>query len=451
MLEKQMWIKFAPALMTEWQQLMEEGYEVEKYRGACEEIENLSKTKDVEEAAMELKKIMEQAPIRKDYPYVEPSAYEEILERAQGATMKEWKSVLTGEDLIDKIKGAWIGRISGCLLGKPMECLRSEAIFRVLKSTGNYPMERYADSREFPEGLAEELDQYAYAPWKKMWIDRINESAPVDDDTNYTVLSMRLIDEYGSDFRSNDVLEAWLYWMPMFSTCTAERVAYQNAARGMGAPQTASFNNPYREWIGAQIRGDFFGYINPGNPEKAAEMAWRDASISHTKNGIYGEMFIAAMLAEAAVNDDLVQIIETGVKVIPPQSRVTEKIQRVMAWYKEKKMEEEVFLRIHKEYDEYVQHDWCHTISNAMIVVASLLYGKKDFGKTICLAVQAAFDTDCNAASVGSVLGMVLGEKLIPSYWPDAFHRKLRTSIDGYHEVTVDFLADKTVNLIVQE
>ncbi len=108
----------------------------------------------------------------------------------------------------------------------------------------------------------------------------------------------------------NDVFEAWLSWIPIFSTCTADRVAYKNAAMGMLALETASYFNPYRKWIGAQIGGDFFGYINPANPEKAAEMAGRDASVSHVKNGIYGEMLVAAMISAACVCDNVKMIIE---------------------------------------------------------------------------------------------------------------------------------------------
>lgn len=451
MLKTQNWMKYAPDMMTEWQQLMEEGLDVAQFRDECEKLAKRSAAEDCEQAALELAQRMMQCPVREGYPYVEPSKYHEIAALGEHIAVTKWRELLSEEELKDKLAGAWIGRISGCLLGKPMECLRSEAIDRVLKSTGNDPMERYADSREFPEGLADELDHYSYAPWKKCWIDRIEGIAPVDDDTNYTVLAMKLIEEYGADFTPDDVLEAWLYWMPMFAACTAERVAYRNAAKGMYAPETAVCCNPYREWIGAQIRGDFFGYINPGNPERAAQLAWRDGSVSHVKNGIYGEMFVAAMIAQAAVCSDRKQIIETGLKVIPAKSRLYAEIQKVLGWYQEGLSAAEVISKIHEAYDEYYQHDWCHANSNAMIVAAALLYGENDFGKTICLAVQAAFDTDCNGATAGSVIGMILGDKAIPAYWPDGFNRRLRTSISGYHEVTVDMLAEKTMSLLLGE
>lgn len=450
MLEKQMWMKYAPDMITEWQQMKEEGKDVEHFYAECERLVELSETLDCEADAMALLKKMEAAPMQVDYPYVEPSTYEEISKCVEGNDTIDWREELSDDMLESKIIGAWIGRISGCLLGKPFECLRTPAIQEVLQSTGNYPLHRYGDSTEFPEGLAKRLDNYEYAKWEKCWIDRIDGKAPVDDDTNYTVFAMKLIEQYGMDFTPNDVLEAWLYWIPMFATCTAERVAYRNAAQGMYAPDTATYKNPYREWIGAQIRGDFFGYMNPGNPNLAAQMAWRDGSISHTKNGIYGEMFVAAMIAKAAICDDMVEIIECGLKEVPRTSRLSSEVSKVLRWYKDGVSSEDVFANIHKAYDEFYQHDWCHTNSNAMIVVASLLYGENDFGKTICLSVQTGFDTDCNAATVGSVIGILLGERGIPGYWSEAYNRKLATSIDGYHEVSIDQLAGKTMELILR-
>lgn len=448
MLQKQNWMKYARAMMTEWKQCMEEGKNVEEFREICEAVVNLSLREDCERIAKEIGTVMNQRETRENYPYLEPSRYEEIQASLNRTETPREGTELSEQEKRDRIRGAWIGRISGCLLGKPMEGLMRDTIETILKRTGNYPMERYVDSREFPEGMEEEVNMESFLPWQKCWADTIKGKAPVDDDTNYTVFALKLVEEYGKDFTPDDVLEAWLRWFPMFAECTAERRAYRNAAAGLYAPETALCQNPYREWIGAQIRGDFFGYIHPGEPKKAAEMAWRDASISHVKNGIYGEMFAAAMIAEAFVENDIRRILEKGLSEIPPTSRLYEQVQKVMKWEQEGMSEQEVIDRIHQEYDEHQEHDWCHTNSNAMVVAAALLYGKGDFGKTICLAVQAGFDTDCNGATVGSVVGILNGAAQIPEYWTSYYHEKLLTSLMGYQEVTVEELTEKTLRLM---
>lgn len=134
---------------------------------------------------------------------------------------------------------------------------------------------------------------------------------PVDDDTNYTVTGLSILKTYGTEFTPEDVGRYWLSNIPLLSTCTAEGVAYRNMTCGINQPKSAVYLNHYREWIGAQIRADFFGYAGSGNPELSAEFAWRDACISHVKNGIYGEMWVSAMLASAPFLDDPVEVIKS--------------------------------------------------------------------------------------------------------------------------------------------
>jgi ADP-ribosylglycohydrolase len=192
-------------------------------------------------------------------------------------------------------------------------------------------------------------------------------------------------------------------------------------------PESASYRNPYREWIGAQIRADFFGYITPDDPKKGAELAWRDASISHVKNGIYGEMFVAAMLSASYVKKDIEDIIRTGMSQIPEKSRLYEGIKIVLDWRKEGITWEDAINRVHEKYDEKNMHHWTHTISNAIIVCIGLLYGECDFEKSIGIAVTAGFDTDCNCATVGSIIGFVLGSKALPEKWTNPLNNRLKS------------------------
>jgi len=106
--------------------------------------------------------------------------------------------------------------------------------------------------------------------------------------------------------------------------------------------------------------------------------------------------------------------------------------------------------RIHETYNEYSGYDWCYTNTNAMVVSAALLYGGGDFAKTICTAVQAAFDTDCNGATAGSLTGVMLGKLAIPEYWYAVFHSELESSIIGYPRMTVEELTERTLVLIDQ-
>lgn len=214
-------------------------------------------------------------------------------------------------------------------------------------------------------------------------------------------------------------------------------MAYCNFIKGYAPPQSALFQNPYREWIGAQIRGDYFGYINPGDPESAAEMARRDASISHVKNGIYGEMFAAAMLAAAAAVGDLETVVRCGLAQIPRTSRLAEGLNAVLDAFGRGTPQAEVFGMIHSRFDEYTEHGWCHVIPNAMIVAAALLYGGGDFGRSVCMAVETGFDTDCNGATVGSVIGMARGLRGIPAEWRRPVGDTLHTTVFGVGSVSI--------------
>ena len=177
-------------------------------------------------------------------------------------------------------------------------------------------------------------------------------------------------------------------------------------------------------------------------------MAHRDASISHVKNGIYGEMLVAAMLAGAAATDNLEEIIRIGLSEIPHTSRLYKRITRQLDRFNSGVGAEECFKDITETYDDRSIHDWCHTISNAEIVTASLLYGGGDYGRSICMAVESGFDTDCNGATVGSIIGMAKGSAAIGDEWTKPIGDTLHTSIFGCEKVSIRECAKKAMEHI---
>lgn len=414
----------------EYRQSIDEGLDIEVYGELFKAISLLPKGETKKKLTDILFDIISEAGLREDYQYVEPSELDEIR-ALRKCNLPQGKVDRTG--LLKKIEGAWRGRISGCMLGKSIECIHVENLHPFLKGTGNYPMHRYILRSELTE---ENIKKYNYGFAFTKYVDEI-DAMPVDDDINYMVIAQEIIEKFGRDFTPYNVIETWVSRLNRDYCFTAERIAHANYIVGLVPPYTATHKNPHREMIGAQIRGDYFGYINPGDPETAAAMAWRDASVSHIKNGIYGEMFAAAMVASAAVTSDVKEIIYGGLGEIPHTSRLHEEITKVIDWYEAGKSREDFLNEFYKRYDDCDGYDWCHTISNATIVVLSLLYGEGDFGKSICMAVETGFDTDCNGATVGSILGMANGIDAIPEYWTKPFNDTAHTSIFGLETIKI--------------
>lgn len=432
------WEFYASGLMDEYRQSYEEGLDIAEYKELFEVVSKLPTSGIKKECADVIYKIVINAPIRNDYKYIEPSDIEQIK-----ALRKNFDVSFDGNgiNIYDKIYGAWLGRICGCMLGKTVEGIKADELLKFLKKTGNYPMHRYISQNDLN---TVDLDEYNYNFKSRVYADTL-DCMPVDDDTNYTVLAQLIFDKYGEDFTPENVAYEWIKTQSKEAYCTAERVAFCNFVKGYRPPNSAIYKNPYREWIGAQIRADYWGYINSGNPEKAAEMAWRDASISHVKNGIYGEMFVAAMIATAAVTNNIEKIILSGLSQIPETSRLYESIMQIVDIHKIGKSQKECFSYIHNEFDDKKSYDWCHTISNAMIVVAALLYGNGDYSKSICMAVETGFDTDCNGATVGSVIGMAYGKDCIDTVWSKPINNELNTSIFEIGKIKINEAVEKTL------
>jgi ADP-ribosylglycohydrolase len=265
-----------------------------------------------------------------------------------------------------------------------------------------------------------------------------------DDDIDYAILALHLLEKYGKGLQPADVGQEWTGLLPLKQTFTAERAAYVNLAAGLSPPEVATFRNPYREWIGAQIRGDVYGYVFAGDPWSAASLAFQDASLSHVANGVYGEMWAAALVSAAFVSDDAAAAINTSLTVVPPQSRLSEAINDVVHMFESGLDWQQALDRIRNTYGHY---SWVHTINNAALIVAGLLWGDGDYLTSVSFTVMGGWDTDSNGATTGSVAGILAGTAALPGHIIEPLHDRTRSAMFGYDNSKISDLAERTYAL----
>lgn len=343
----------------------------------------------------------------------------------------------------DRLLGGWRGRAAGCLLGKPVEKIPRAGIREILEATGRWPLADYFTARGLPEEVS------ARWPWNKAsrgtsLVENI-DGMPEDDDLNYPLLGLLLLERHGGAFTEDDVAQLWLTHLPGGRVFTAERAAYRNLLDGYSPPECATYRNPFREWIGAEIRGDVYGWARPGDPRGAAALAWRDARISHTRNGIYGAMYAAALVSAACVAEDMETVLDAGLSVVPAESRLAHAVRFARDVAAEHAGDVEA--AVDELYEAYGDLHWVHVLNNAALTTLALASSAGGFQAGICTVVAGGWDTDSNGATVGSVLGTLLGARALPERWIAPLKDRLSTSLPGMNELSFSDLAARTLEV----
>jgi ADP-ribosylglycohydrolase len=332
-----------------------------------------------------------------------------------------------------RVLDAWVGRMAGNLLGKPVEKIPREGIREILQSSGQWPLSQYVTAVGVPE---EVLGRW---PWnrrsKPTSLREVIDGMPEDDDLNFAILALQLVERHGDGLTTEQVAAAWLNDLPAGRVFTAERVAYRNLLDGVEPERAALVRNPFREWIGAQIRTDVYGWVRPGDRTAAARLALADARLSHTGAGVDGALWVAAMSAAAMVLDDPVAVAEAGLAVIDPASELAKAVRFGLALAETPL--EDALDALHAEYG---QLHWVHSVNNSALTAYALT--APDFATGIGRAVMGGWDTDSAGATVGAVLGAVLG---VPAEWAGPLDDRLATSLPGLNQVAISELAARTV------
>ncbi|MHA7279927.1 ADP-ribosylglycohydrolase family protein [Arthrobacter sp. MDT2-2] len=419
----------------ELRQLGETGHDVTQLSGRLADTEQHDR-QGLENLLAELADLARTGP----WDYEEPDALPDILD-SMPAPPRPAGTPAPGPGLHDRILGGWLGRIAGCNLGKPIESgdhWTSDRIRSYLELTGSYPLRDYVPAMDpMPEGYRLEEN------WVNTTRGRVAGSDR-DDDIDYTILALHMLERHGMQLTAADVAATWLAYVPYLRVFTAERAAYVNLLTNVPIGEVATTRNPYREWIGALIRGDAHGWTQPGRPEQAILSAYNDASLSHRANGLYGEMWSAALMSSAATASTVTEAFERSLHYVPASSRLAEALHRVRDLHCSGATWDEALITIQHHYGHY---SWVHTVNNAAVITAGLLWGDGDYTATVGLTVQGGWDTDSNGATAGAVAGTVLGAAALPEHFVEPLQDRTRSAVFGYDNSRISDLAHRTIAL----
>lgn len=379
--------------------------------------------------------------IRRDYPFVEPDDYESII--ADAVAVPALKQ-LDDAEYAERVKGAWYGRIGGVILGKPLEMrLDRHFIKQYLESVDAYPLDDWAPHKSPALGFTLRS--------KASTRGNVRYAEP-DDDIHYTILGMMLLEQQGFAFSKLDVANNHLRNIPYHWLWSCTRQSYYHmvnlSAERPVAEQIDEFPtkiNPWREGINTAIRADFWGYIAPGDPRRAARIAYREVTLNAVKNGVYSSMFVAGAISAALSRKPTIDaIIQGGLSVIPRQSRLSHIIQEVRDWYEYDADWAPVCDRI---YDKYGHLPFLHALHNMAFVALSLLHGDLDYSKTITTAVMCGMDTDCTSGTAASIVGAAIGYDGLDKRWIDPLNDQVKTVVADFGHGSISGLVARNVAL----
>ena len=297
-------------------------------------------------------------------------------------------------DYEERVYAGVLGKIIGVYLGRPFEGWANERIERELGEVWYYVHEQ-----------------------------RNTRLVVTDDDISGTFTFLRALPDHGNghEITPAQIGQTWLNYLIEKQTVlwwggmgvSTEHTAFLRLKHGVPAPDSGSIERNGQvvaEQIGAQIFIDGWAMVCPGDPDKAVALAGKAARVSHDGEAVYAAQVIAAMESLAFVEDDIYKLIAHALTFIPRASTIYVLIEDLLAWKAEKPHDWRATLRrVEGKYGYDKYGGGCHVVPNHAVVLLALLYSDDDFQKSLMIANTAGWDTDCNSANVGCLMGIKNG------------------------------------------
>ncbi len=391
------------------------GYDVREAEAMIEEGRELARTKNdiaLYRHTCRLLKTLYDSPKKEDHEHWKYTEYNSFEQYAASVRFPEYAPYDPDrEELYDKIYAGWIAQVCAGAIGTAIEGYHTKALEEVYGT----------------------IDRY------------IKDPEMYNDDLTFELAFLETFIRKGYDLTAADVAEDWAARLPF--AFTAEGIALKNIKNGIYPPESGKFRNPFRELIGAQMRGGICGMAAPGNPYLAAKLAYEDAIVSHHNNGVLGEIFNAVMVSLAFIKKDMRGICREGIDLMPKDSEYYAVVD--YAWKACEKYDNwrDAWLDCDEKYKEYC---WIHAYPNACAEVVALYFCENDYDRLVNLIAMCGLDSDCNAAQVANILAVAQGRECIDEKWTYPIGDYMETYVRGMEIVKFRVLAEKTVDAVLK-
>jgi ADP-ribosylglycohydrolase len=368
-----------------------------------------------------------------DFPYEEPNELPRIRElRPEGP-----RSIATGlsaQALDEATLGALQGQVAGATLGRPVRGWHRVKVDGLMKVCALEAIDDYLPQPP-------ETGGFRFPPASQGQLRGEVTCGARNAELDLAVVGLRALHEAETGMDRAHLAERWLSQVPYGGLPRPMGAAYRNLVNELLPPDCARERNPWREWVGTMGRGCAWGRARPGRPEQAAELAWRDARISHERNGLYAAMWTAATTSAAFVTDDPARALEVGLSEVPGRCRLAATVTEVQEAFRRDAEPAEVIEDVMKQHRS---HSPMHVLSNAAVVAIALLWGGGDFSRSLGLAVSAGQDTSGNAAAAGAICGALRGAAAIPPRWTEPLGDHVATKLAGRGPLSISDLVQST-------
>lgn len=278
----------------------------------------------------------------------------------------------------DQTRAAWMAQLIGAAAGTALEGYSAQNIQRVFGAITDYP----------------------------------RQPNTYNDDITFEIAFLDAWQEKGPEVKGVDICARWTSLIP--AAWSAEAIALANIRRGLVPPATGTTGNPFDEWIGAQMRGVICGMVAPGAAHEAARLAWLDGEISHSGNGILGEVFNAVLAARAFTLRDTRELLTTTVALFTADTEYGAVVRHALDVCRQSEDWRSAWAICDARYEQY---NWIHSYPNAAAQVIALWFGDGNFDRTLEIVCNIGHDVDCNAAQILCVLAIQQGSGCIAERW----------------------------------